>query len=37
MVNPKVDGLGREFENLCKQRRGAKLVYIDGSKNANIK
>ena len=26
MRDPKKDGLGREFENLCKQRRDAKLV-----------
>lgn len=37
MRNPKMEGLGKEVGNLCKQRRDARLAYIKDSKNKNTK
>ena len=35
--NPKTEGLGKEVEDLCKQRRNARLMYIKDPKNTNAR
>ena len=35
--NPKTEGLGKEVEDLCKQRRNARLMYINDPKNTNAR
>ena len=35
--NPKTEGLGKEVENLCKQRRNARLVHIKDPNNFNAR
>ena len=37
MRNPKIKGLGKYVENLCKQERDARLAYIKDPKNTNTK
>ena len=35
--NPKTEGLGKEVENLCTQRRNARLVHIKDPDNFNAR
>ena len=35
--NSKTEGLGKEVEDLCKQRRNARLMYIKDPKNTNAR
>lgn len=37
MRNPKIKGLAKYVENLCKQERDARLAYIKDPKNTNTK
>ena len=35
--NPKPEGLGKEVEDVCKQRRNATLMHIKEPKNTNAR
>ena len=35
--NPKTEGLGKDVEDLCKQRRNARLVYLKDPNNTNAR